>query len=202
MSKSGSEGSHLKVSIQEPSETSAQIRTLRSVYPFAHTFMSTWPNPWLIFTAWLPDFRKLFYLSFSTNISNRFWRIKCSRIWSSAQDHAVLVLLLNIFELLISAWSIMIRRKYFVPFRYQLPKDSKKWIFCKILFENESAGPVCVCVCVSLCVCDFQKTNRRGRPFNIFTLFIGSGGHDEMIFFVGINMNAVRWLAAVHRLPK
>jgi len=133
----------LRVPIPEPSETSSQMRTLHSVYPFVHTLVSTWPNPWFIFTAWSPDFRKVFYLSFSTNFSNRFWRIKCSRIWSSAQDDAVLVLFLNIVELFISTWSIMIRRKYFVPFRYQLPKDSKGRIGGLFLMGTAALYRVC-----------------------------------------------------------
>ena len=57
-----------------------------------------------MFTAWLLDFGKLFYLSFSTNIKILFWGIKCSRIWSSAQEYAVLVLSLNMVETFISMW--------------------------------------------------------------------------------------------------
>jgi len=62
------------------------------------------PDPWFMFTAELPDFRKPFNESFNTNVKNVFRRIKYSRIWSSTQDYAVLVLLLNIVETFISAW--------------------------------------------------------------------------------------------------
>jgi len=48
--------------------------------------ISARPNQWFIFTAWLPDLRNSCYLSSSTNIISLVWRIKRSRIWSSAQN--------------------------------------------------------------------------------------------------------------------
>jgi len=40
------------------------------------TLLPARPNVWFMFTAWLTDFRKSFYLSFSTNMKNPFRRIK------------------------------------------------------------------------------------------------------------------------------
>jgi len=63
-----------------------------------------------LFTAELPDFRIPFYLSSSTNMKNLFRRIKYFNIWSSAQDSAVLELLLNIASFLYASTSL--RRKW------------------------------------------------------------------------------------------
>jgi len=46
----------------------------------------------------------VFYLSFSTNIKNHVPKIFILRIWSSAQDHTVLVLLLHLVGFFISIW--------------------------------------------------------------------------------------------------
>ena len=46
----------------------------------------------------------MFYLSFSTNIKNHVPEFLFSRIWSSAQDHAVLVSILNLVGFFISIW--------------------------------------------------------------------------------------------------
>jgi len=75
--------------------------TLRHPYTWA-----TRPNQSFMFPYRLIDFRKVFYLSFSTNIQNPVLEILFSRIWSSAQDHAVLVLLLNLIGFFISTRSI------------------------------------------------------------------------------------------------
>jgi len=80
------------------------------------------PNQWLLFTAWLPDFQNSFYWSFSSNTKNLVPMIRCSRIWSSTQDHAVLDLLLNMVDLFISAWSIWSGR----IFLYQLGTSSER----------------------------------------------------------------------------
>jgi len=80
------------------------LRVMSHMNESHHT--STRPNVWFMVTVWLPDFRKLFYLSFSTNIKNLFRGIKGFKIWSSAKDYAVLDLLFNMVDLLIFTWSI------------------------------------------------------------------------------------------------
>ena len=62
------------------------------------------PNQWFMFLYWCVYFTKVLYLSSSTNIQNLVPRILSCRIWSSAQEYAVLVLFLNIVESLISTW--------------------------------------------------------------------------------------------------
>jgi len=77
------------------------------VYTCMHVYNAR-PNQRFMFTAWLQDFRKLFYVSFSTNIQTLVQRIRCSSIWSSAHDYALLVLTLNPVNFLISTrciWS-------------------------------------------------------------------------------------------------
>jgi len=57
---------------------------------------------------WYIDFTKVFDLLFNTNIQNPVPEIEFSRIWSSAQDYAVLGLLLNLVGFFIStrpSWS-------------------------------------------------------------------------------------------------
>jgi len=74
------------------------------IYIYVNMYISARPNQLFMFPYWWVCFTKVFYLSFSTNIYNLFPRILSSRIWFSAQDHAVLVLFLNIVESLISTW--------------------------------------------------------------------------------------------------
>jgi len=49
-------------------------------------------------------FWKIILLSVQYKCFNLVMRIRCSKIWSSAQDYAVLVVLLNMVESFISAW--------------------------------------------------------------------------------------------------
>jgi len=70
---------------------------------FHYTIFSDYPPDPINNSCSLPDFRKLFDLSFSTNIENLFHRIKRCRIRSSAQDYVVPILLLNMVESFISA---------------------------------------------------------------------------------------------------
>ena len=76
---------------------------------YIYTYVySARPNQWFMFPYWWIDFRKVFYLSFSTNMSNPVPGIFFSRIWSSAEYHVVLVLLLNLVGFFISTqpkWS-------------------------------------------------------------------------------------------------
>ena len=71
--------------------------------------LNTWrrvtarPNQSFMFPYSQLDFSKVFYLSFSTNIENPVPEILFSKIGSSAQDHTVLVVLLNLVGFFISA---------------------------------------------------------------------------------------------------
>jgi len=70
---------------------------------FQYTIFSDYPPDPINDSCSLPDFSKLFDLSFSTNIKNLFQRIICCRIRSSAQDYVVPILLLNMVQSFISA---------------------------------------------------------------------------------------------------
>jgi len=65
---------------------------------------------------------------------------RCSKIWSSAQDYAVAVLLLNMIESLISTLTKIFRRKWFVPVRYQLPKGKMVGIDLQYLYVIRRFG--------------------------------------------------------------
>jgi len=99
------------------------------IYIYMYVYISARPIQWFIFIAWLPDLRKLFYLSFSTNKQNRVRWIRCPRMWSSAQTCAVLVLSLNLNNFFISVQPFFSfpstqnsMTEIFVPVRYhQLP---------------------------------------------------------------------------------
>ena len=67
-------------------------------------------------------FPKLILLIIQYNISNPVSETLFSRNWSSAQDYAVLGLLLNPVEFLISAWQKSVRRTWFVLAVYQVWK--------------------------------------------------------------------------------
>jgi len=86
--------------------------------------------------------------------------IKCSRIRSSAQDYAVLGLLLNMVENFISA-----------PPKWSCGHDLYHW--------GTSS----------------QRTNRRGRPLNIGTRFIRSGGYVHIFIhtFIFVYMNLYKY---------
>ena len=88
------------------------------------------PNQWCMFTAWLSDFRKLFNLLFATNITNLVQRIRCSRIWSSALDYAVLNLIINLVGFFISSIWIRLGRM-FCTSKLSFPK---KHIFVQNIF--------------------------------------------------------------------
>jgi len=60
---------------------------------------------WCMFPYWCIDFREVFWLS-QYKYFKTCSRILSSRIWSSAQDYAVLGLFINMVELLISMWPI------------------------------------------------------------------------------------------------
>ena len=79
-----------------------------------------------IYTEYLDrkGFRKVFYSSFSTNIQNLVQRIRCFRIWSSAQDYAV------IRPTKMAGWN------YFVPVRYQLPKGTSAGLVHEYLIHR------------------------------------------------------------------
>jgi len=65
-----------------------------------------------------------------------------SRIWSSAQDHAVLVLFLNIVGFVISAWQKSVRRKYFVPQLYQLRRGISEGPALKYFYMIHRGGQI------------------------------------------------------------
>jgi len=77
-----------------------------------------------------------------------FRRFLFSRIWSSAQDHALLVLLLNLVEFFISTRPL--------------------WSGGNVLYHS----------CTN-----FEGASRGGQPLNIFTWFIGAGGHIQIDHF-------------------
>ena len=81
-----------------------------------------------------------------------FWRFLFSRIWSSSQDHAVLVLLLNLVGFFISTWP-MVRWKCFVPQLYQFRRGISGGPALKYFYMIHRGGRhTCVLGCVCLCV--------------------------------------------------
>jgi len=88
-----------------PLKTKKMLWKRTSCFPLHETVR---PNQWFMFPYCYIDFIIFFYLSFSTNIYNPVPWILFSRIWISAQDHAVLGLLLNLVGFFISTrptWS-------------------------------------------------------------------------------------------------
>ena len=83
----------------------------------------------------LPDFRKLIYLLFSANIENLLRKIKFSRIWSSAQDYAVLF-----DRVLHFCLTKMVRRKCVVPVRYWHPKGKLAGLFFTYFYMIHMVG--------------------------------------------------------------
>ena len=70
-----------------------------------HTLQHTRPTHSIMYVHFLvARFQEITLLILQHKHSNLLRRIRCSKIWSSAQDHALLVLLLNMIEPFISAW--------------------------------------------------------------------------------------------------
>jgi len=85
-------------------------------------------------------FQKKYFTYRSVQILKILFRKFFSRIWSSAQDHVLLDLLLNIVGLFISAWQKSVRRKCFVPQLYQLRRSISEGPALKYFYMIHRGG--------------------------------------------------------------
>jgi len=105
-----------------------------------HSYISARPNQSFMFPYREIDFRKLIYVSFSTNIWDAVPSILFSGIWYSAQNFAVLGLFLNPVVCWISAWQKFVRRKWLELAVYQFSKGISAGLALKYLTWLIGAG--------------------------------------------------------------
>jgi len=102
-----------------------------------------------------------------------FRRFLFSRIWSSTQDHAVLVLLLSLVGFFISTWQKSVRRKWFVLAVYQFRKGISAGLALQYFTWFIGAG--------GFHVCDIAKNIRVTWRIHMCDMTPSSVWHDAFM---------------------
>ena len=138
-------------------------------------------------------------------------RFLFSRIWSSAQDYAVLGLLLNPVGFWISVWqicqlemicigSILVLKRHFGGASLQY----FTWFIgaggCDLYFNNSTSGPLKRrLIGVRIHPCPFVTVGRRMFPLRAVHYSIPGGGH---MFFWPSCLVSTQWLSSSKRQPR